>query len=117
MLVSFAKLRLRPTRIFFNYRDLITPAPIRLNLILRPIVLRYANAPESRYMSTSSSSDSPQKLQDLVAAADSLMRQMSELQALRKEVAKSERALQMAKQPTAAHDAILKSSTFLPFRR
>jgi hypothetical protein len=30
------------------------------------------------------------------------MRQMSELQALREEVAKAERALQTAKQPTAA---------------
>jgi prefoldin subunit 5 len=68
-------------------------------------------------MSTPSSSASHQKLQDLVAAADSLKRQMSEIQALREEVAKAERTYQMAKQRSAVYEAILKSSTFLPSRR
>jgi hypothetical protein len=68
-------------------------------------------------MSTPSSSASHKKLQDVVAAADSLTRQMSELHALREEVAKSERSNQMAKQQSAAYEAILKSSSFLPFRR
>ena len=49
-------------------------------------------------MSTPSSSASHKKLQDVVAAADSLKRQMSEVQALRKEVAGAERANQMANQ-------------------
>ena len=68
-------------------------------------------------MSTPSSSASHKKLQDVVAAADSLMRQMSELQALREEVAKAERTNQMAKQQSADQEAILKSSSCLPFRR
>ena len=68
-------------------------------------------------MSTPSSSASHKKLQDVVAAADRLKRQMSELQALREEVAKAVRSNRMAKQQSAAYEAILKSSSFLPFRR
>jgi hypothetical protein len=68
-------------------------------------------------MSTPSSSASHKKLQDVVAAADSLMRQLSELQALREEVDRVERTNQMAKRQSADQEAILKSSNCLPFRR